>query len=60
VRFAEIIAGFAVFLFAMLAALLAVGTLWFALGDILSRMGIMMLRFDLGRTGMPVSGAIPK
>jgi len=55
VRLAEIIAGFSVFLFAMLAALLAVATLWFALSDILSRMGVMMLRSDLGRTGMPVS-----
>ncbi len=55
VRLAAIIAGFAVFLFAMLAALLAVAALWYILGDSLSRMGMIMLRSDLGRTGMPVS-----
>jgi len=55
VRFAEITAGFAVFLAAVLAALLTVAALWYALSGILSRMGVMMLRSDLGRTGMPVS-----
>ncbi len=54
-RFAAIIAGFAVFLFAMLAALLAVAALWYILGDLLSKMGAIVLRSDLGRTGMPVS-----
>jgi hypothetical protein len=55
VRFAEISAGFVVFLLAMVAAFVTVGTLWFALGDILGRMGVTMLRSDLGRTSMPVS-----
>ncbi len=55
VKFAAIIAGFATFLFAVLATLLAVATLWYILGGVLSRMGVIMLRSDLGRTGMPVS-----
>jgi hypothetical protein len=55
VRLGEIIAGIAVFLIAVLAALLAVGTLWIALDSFLSRTGIMMVRSDLGRTGTPVS-----
>jgi len=54
-RFAEIGAGSTFFLLAIVAAFLAVGTLWFALGDLLSRMGVVMMRSDLGSAAMPVS-----
>jgi hypothetical protein len=54
-RFGDIIAGFVVFLVAMLAVFCAVGTLWYALGGILSRTGVLLFRSDLGRTGTPVS-----
>jgi hypothetical protein len=40
---------------AILAAFAAIATLWFVVGDSLSRMGVVTLRSDLGGTGMPVS-----
>jgi hypothetical protein len=55
VRFAEIAAGFLVFLLAVVATLIAIGTLWLALGEILSRVGVILIRSDLGRTGVSVS-----
>jgi hypothetical protein len=56
VRPAEVAAGFATFLAAALAAVMAVGLLWLALGDLLVRSEIVVNRPDLGHgRGMPVS-----
>ncbi len=53
---AEVIAGFATFLAAALAAVMVVGLLWFALGGVLVRGGLVVNRSDLGRgSGMLVS-----
>jgi hypothetical protein len=53
IRLAEVAAGFATFLAAAPAAVLAVGLLWFALGGLLVKSGIVVNRPNLG--GMPVS-----
>jgi len=55
VRFAEIVAGFLVFLLAVVVTVIAIGTLWFALSGILSSVGMIIIRSDLGRGAMPVS-----
>ncbi len=56
IRPVEVAAGFATFLAAVPAAVLAVGLLWLALGGFLVRSGIVVNRPDLGRgAGMPVS-----
>ena len=56
VRRGEIFAGLGIFLLSVLAAILAVGGVWSLLGDRLYRMGVIVLRPDLGRgSGMPVS-----
>ncbi len=55
VRFAEIAAGFLIFFFAVAATVIAIGTLWLAFGAIFTRVGVIRIRSDLGRTGMPVS-----
>jgi hypothetical protein len=55
VHFSEIVAGFLVFLLAVLATTAFVGALWFALGDTLSKVGVVTIRSDLSSTGMPVS-----
>ena len=56
VRLVEVAAGFATFLAAAVAAVMAVGLLWFALGGLLVRGGIVVNRPDLGHgAGMPVS-----
>jgi acetylornithine deacetylase/succinyl-diaminopimelate desuccinylase-like protein len=54
-QFAEIGTGFLIFLLATAATLIAVSILWLALTAILSRVGVIMIRSDLGRWGMPVS-----
>src|SRR5262249_4145856 len=53
IRLAEVAAGFATFLAAALAAVLAVGLLWFALGGLLVRSDIVVNRPYLG--DMPTS-----
>jgi Peptidase family M28 len=56
VRFEEIAAGFATFLAALPAAVMAVSLLWTALGGLLIRSDIVVSRPDLGHgRGMPVS-----
>jgi hypothetical protein len=55
VRLGEISAGALVFLLAVAVAVIVVGILWFALGGVLSKVGVLKIRSDLGGTGMPVS-----
>lgn len=55
VRFAEVAAGFLVFPIAVAATLIAAGVFWALLSNILVRVGVILIRSDLGRTGMPVS-----
>ncbi|HZW34366.1 MAG TPA: M20/M25/M40 family metallo-hydrolase [Isosphaeraceae bacterium] len=56
IRRSEVVAGFGIFLLAMLAAVLAVGGLWSVLSDRLYRMGVIVFRPDLGHgSGMLVS-----
>jgi hypothetical protein len=56
VRLAEVAAGFATFLVAAPAAVMAVGLLWLALGGLLVKSEIVVNRPDLGHgRGMPVS-----
>jgi Peptidase family M28 len=56
IRLAEVAAGFATFLAAAPAAVLAVEVLWLALGGLLVKSGIVVNRPDLGHgRGMPVS-----
>jgi hypothetical protein len=55
VRFAEVLAGFLVFLLVAVATTIAVGALWLPLVAIFSKVGIVTIRSDLGAQGIPVS-----
>jgi hypothetical protein len=56
IRLVEVAAGFATFLAAALAAVMAVYLLWLALGGLLVKSGVVVYRPDLGHgAGMPVS-----